>query len=279
MTTQIDPKDLYDRLQNNVVKVIDGSWALDGTDMRALFMRDHIPGAQFLDIEDVSDHSTPLPHMAPSPTQFAHVIGAIGISHDDHVVIYDRQGLFSAARIWWLFTLMGHRQVQVLRGGLPAWKTEGLPLTSEVTTPASITYRPEMQSGKVISMNALRARLHAPHDTILDARSAGRFTGEAPEPRSGLRGGHVPGSRNLPFNELIQNGALKPEDDLRAIFARLGVDQDKTVITTCGSGVTAAIISMALAEVGHTSALLYDGSWSEWGQETLDTPVETGDHA
>ena len=288
MTTQIDPHVLHTlltrrsvkvvdaSLEKQTVRVLDASWALDGTDMHALFLGDHIPGAQFFDIEAISDHSTGLPHMAPSPKHFAAAVGALGIGAGDEVVIYDRQGLFSAARAWWTFKLMGHARVQVLRGGLPAWKAAGYQVTAEVGTAVATTYVPDFQPQNVISIDELRQHIELAHDIILDARSRARFEGTAPEPRAGLRSGHMPGSRNLPFTELISNGALKARPDLEAIFAVYGITPDRTVITTCGSGVTAAIISMALEEIGHTQALLYDGSWSQWGQDGNGAPVVTG---
>ena len=287
MTTQIDVETLYHLLtEQNVrvvdadirpaVKMLDASWALDGTDMHAQFIREHIPGAQFFDIEAVSDRSTDLPHMAPSPKQFAEAVGALGIAASDHVVIYDRQGLFSAARAWWTFKLMGHEFIHVLCGGLPAWKAAGYPVSSEVTTPVVTTYSPQPHPENIIIFDELRRHVDMKRDIILDARSKARFEGSAPEPRAGLRSGHIPGSRSLPFTELIRDGALKPHHELKAIFSGYGVAPNHTVITSCGSGVTAAIISMALEEIGHTQALLYDGSWSEWGQEGRDAPVITG---
>ncbi|ESQ89583.1 hypothetical protein ABAC460_11985 [Asticcacaulis sp. AC460] len=274
MTTQIDAGELSRLIGTKTVKVIDGSWALDGTDMRALFETDHIPGAQFFDIEAVSDHSTDLPHMAPSPEQFAAAVGRLGISADDHVVIYDRQGLFSAARVWWTFVVMGHKKVQILRGGLLGWKAAGLPIEDHVVPASAVTYTPYPLRGKIIDMKTLA---ESSNDyLVLDARSRARFEGTAPEPRAGLRSGHMPGSRSLPFGDLIRDGSLKPEAELKEILADVGVHDEVAVVTSCGSGVTAAIISMALAETGHTSALLYDGSWAEWGQNKLDTPVVTG---
>ncbi|WP_040309569.1 sulfurtransferase [Asticcacaulis biprosthecium] len=274
MTTQIDAFELDALIAADAVKVIDGSWALDGTDMRALYEQEHIPGAQFFDIEAISDHTTGLPHMAPSPEHFGEAVGRMGVSAGDHVVIYDRQGLFSAARVWWTFTVMGHSKVQVLRGGLPAWKAAGFALEGNKPVPAPAIYTPRPTAGSIIDRKAL---MDTPNRyLVLDARSRARFEGTAPEPRAGLRSGHIPGSRSLPFAELIQDGALRPEAELRDILTAVGVHDGATVVTSCGSGVTAAIISMALAETGHTSGLLYDGSWAEWGQHSLDTPVVTG---
>jgi len=276
MTTQIEPSCLSKLIEKNTVKILDGSWALDGTDMQALYKADHIPGACFFDLEAISDHSTPLPHMAPSPAQFADAVGHMGISENDHIVIYDRQGLFSSARVWWTFKLMGHDKVQILRGGLPVWKAAGLPVTSEVTTPVPTTYTPRHAPEKIININDLRNKLKAPETLVLDARPRPRFEGTTSEPRAGLRSGHMPGSRSLPFGELMRDGALRSREELEVIFQTYDINSMKTIVTTCGSGVTAAIISLALHETGHTDTLLYDGSWAEWGQDALDTPVVTG---
>ncbi len=287
MTTQITPHELKDLIDRSAVKVVDGSnapvvprvidasWALDGTNMRSLYESDHIPGAQFFDLEAISDHSTALPHMAPSAEAFAHAVGRLGIRADDAVIVYDRQGLFSAARVWWTFRLMGHENVRVLQGGLPAWKAARYSIETHFMTPQVEIYEAQRNDKMIIDMKALKDNLQVPDWKILDARPAARFTGAAPEPRTGLRSGHMPGAVSLPFGALIKDGALRSKTELDTIFADIGITPNTHVVTTCGSGVTAAIISMALAEVGHTRALLYDGSWSEWGQETLDTPVVT----
>ncbi len=274
MTTQIDARELDALIKRDAVHVVDGSWALDGTDMRALYGQSHIPGAAFFDIDAISDHTTNLPHMAPSPEAFAEAVGALGVPADATVVVYDRQGLFSAARVWWTFRLMGHRDVRILRGGLPAWLAAGYGVTDAQTMVNTVVYTPQFDHKKIIDINELCKTLDA-DSVVLDARPAARFAGTAPEPRAGLRSGHMPGSRSLPFAELIRDGALKPADELRTILEAKGVDDCATVVTTCGSGVTAAIISLALAEIGR-EARLYDGSWAQWGQETLDTPVVTG---
>ncbi len=213
--------------------------------------------------------------MAPSPELFASSVGALGISAEDTVVVYDRQGLFSAARVWWTFRLMGHRDVRVLRGGLPAWREAGFSVTDAVTVASPAVYTSVIHAEKIIDLNGLRQVLGT-HTVVLDARPSARFAGAVPEPRSGLRNGHMPGSRSLPFAELIQDGALKSAEDLRTILDARGADGRAPVVTTCGSGVTAAIISLALAELGRESRL-YDGSWAQWGQEGLDTPVVTGE--
>jgi len=274
MTTQIDAGELNALIKRGAVHVVDGSWALDGTDMRALYGQSHIPGAVFFDIDAISDHTTNLPHMAPSPEAFAEAVGALGVSEDATVVVYDRQGLFSAARVWWIFRLMGHRDVRILRGGLPAWLAAGYGVTDAQTMVNTVVYTTQLDDKKNIEINELRETVDVDL-VVLDARPAARFAGTAPEPRAGLRSGHMPGSRSLPFTELIRDGALKPADELRTILEAKGVDDCATVVTTCGSGVTAAVISLALAEIGR-EARLYDGSWAQWGQETLDTPVVTG---
>jgi thiosulfate/3-mercaptopyruvate sulfurtransferase len=275
MTTQINANELKALLDRNAVRVIDGSWALDGTDMHALYRQAHIPGAVFFDVERVSDRSSSLPHMAPSPEVFAKAVGSLGLSSDDTVVVYDQQGLFSAARVWWTFRLMGHPDVRILRGGLPAWRTAGFAVTDADTIVVPTVYTAVQQDEKVINIEELRGLLNT-DAIVLDARPAARFAGAAPEPRSGLRNGHMPGSRSLPFGELIRDGALKPADELHSILDAKGADGTRPVVTTCGSGVTAAIISLALAELGRESRL-YDGSWAQWGQETLDTPVVQGE--
>ncbi|MDI7774479.1 3-mercaptopyruvate sulfurtransferase [Asticcacaulis sp. EMRT-3] len=278
MTSQMDVLTLKALMDKGAVKVIDGSWALDGTDMRALYEASHLPGAQFFDLEAISDHTTPLPHMAPSPEAFAAAVSAMGIAAEDQVVIYDRQGLFSAARVWWTFRLMGHENVQVLRGGLPAWQAAGLPLDHGTPEVQPTTYRPQFQPQWVIDVETVKSKLNAPGTALLDARPKPRFDGLAAEPRPGLRSGHMPGSCNLPFGLMISDGALKSDDEIRTILKDSGVPDKANIITSCGSGVTAAILSMALFEIGRT-ARLYDGSWAEWGQVGLDTPVVEGHQA
>lgn len=274
MTNQIEPLCLNKLIEKQAVKIIDGSWALDGTDMRSLYEGCHIPGAVFFDIDAISNHDTHLPHMAPKPDAFAAAVGEMGISNTDHVVVYDQQGLFSAARVWWTFKLMGHDKVQVLRGGLPVWKLLHLPVESNVHMPVAASYIPNPSFEKAIDLDSLREAHHGDRNpVVIDARSKARFDGMAPEPRAGLRSGHMPDARNLPFADLIRDGALKPRDELEALFCALGVADGQPVVTTCGSGVTAAIINLALAEIGHEPSRLYDGSWAEWGQDTLDTPV------
>ncbi|MFT3998559.1 MAG: sulfurtransferase [Asticcacaulis sp.] len=273
MTAQISVIELKEALDTGHVRVVDGSWALDGTDMKALYLQDHIPSAQFFDLDAISDPASGLPHMAPAPEVFAKAIGGMGIGENDRVVIYDRQGLFSAARVWWTFKLMGHKAVYVLKGGLPAWRAAGYATEAGQPTAAPVAYsatpRPEM----VVDLTEMKRIITGGSHSVLDARPEARFAGLAAEPRAGLRSGHMPGSHNLPSGELIANGALKPSEDLRRILASFDLKPETNIVTTCGSGVTAAIIALALHETGYTNVRLYDGSWAQWGQDALDTPV------
>ena len=254
------------------LRIIDGSWHLDGRDAAVEHLAARIPGAVRFDLEAVSDHSTDLPHMLPTPEAFAEAVGALGVSEGDRVVIYDTVGLFSAPRVWWTFRLMGAKNVRVLDGGLPQWLAEERAVESgpaAAQTPARFTPTPRLSD--IADLTAIISALTGDAQ-IVDARPAARFSGEAAEPRAGLRSGHMPGALNLPFKSLLtEDGRLRRGDDLSARFAEVGLDLDGPIITSCGSGVTAAILTLALAELGRDSAL-YDGSWAEWGGRT-DTPV------
>jgi thiosulfate/3-mercaptopyruvate sulfurtransferase len=279
-----DPKTLVStdwlagKLDDPDLRVLDGSWYMPATgrDPKAEHAAAHIPGARFFDIDEISDQRSPLPHMAPTPEKFASRMRAIGVGDGHQVVVYDGAGLFSAARVWWLFRLMGKTDVAVLDGGLPKWRAEGRPLDNR---PAPIrdrhmTVNPRPALVRDVTEVAAAAKLDT-HE-ILDARSAPRFRGEAPEPRPGLRSGHIPGSKNLPYTALLNaDGTMKSVQALRSAFQEAGVDLAKPAITTCGSGVTAAVISLALERVGHRDHALYDGSWAEWGMYG-DLTVATG---
>lgn len=255
------------------VKIVDGSWRMPGQGAAIeTYNAQHIPGAVFFDIDAIADQRTHLPHMLPSPSQFAQAMEDLGISDQDRVVVYDEKGLFSAARVWWTFRAMGHETVAVLDGGLPRWRAEGRPVTAEKTIPIQMIYTPRPQPGLVADAAAVREALKGAK-TVIDARSAERFAGKAADPRPGVRAGHMPGARNTPFLSLLDGDALKPVADLSAIFTDAGITPETPVITSCGSGVTAAVLSLALELTGSRSHALYDGSWSEWGEETNDDAI------
>jgi thiosulfate/3-mercaptopyruvate sulfurtransferase len=261
--------------------VLDGSWHLpaEQRDPRAEYRAAHIPGARFFDIDAVSDATSPLPHMLPRPEAFAGHVRRLGVGNGDCVVAYDasKLGLMSAARVWWTFRAFGHDNVAVLDGGLRKWLAEGRPVTAELPPPREpgpFTLRP--MPGLVRGLAEMRALVTSGNGQIADARGAGRFAGREPEPRPGLRSGHMPGARSVPFTTLLAaDGTLQSPAELRCAFEAAGIDIAKPVVTSCGSGVTAAVLSLALAVLGRSDTGLYDGSWSEWGQAGLGTPVET----
>jgi thiosulfate/3-mercaptopyruvate sulfurtransferase len=266
---------LAERLRDPAVSVVDGSYFLptQKRDAHAEYRAGHIPGAVFFDIEAVSDHSTDLPHMLPGTTQFSEVVGQLGIGDGDTVVVYDSTGLFSAPRVWWTFRIFGAKSVYILDGGLPKWKAEGRPTETGDTKCTAKTFTAEMNVGAVAMLDDVRLAQAGDDTQIVDARSAERFAGKAPEPRPGLRSGHIPRSFNVPYDRLLENGRLVSRDRITAAFTSAGVDLDKPIITTCGSGVTAAILTFALDSIGKEPQRLYDGSWAEWGSRP-DLPVE-----
>ncbi len=280
-----DPKTLVStawlaqHLKDPDLRILDASWYLPdmGRDGRAEYDANHIPGARYFDIDDVSDARSDLPHMAPPVEKFMSRLRAMGVGDGHQVVVYDGAGLFSAARVWWLFRLMGQDDIAVLDGGLPKWMAEGRETEDlpPIVRDRHMTVRRQAHLVRDVTQVSAASKLRD-HE-ILDARSPARFRGEAPEPREGLRSGHIPGSRNVYYRDLMNaDGTMKDPDGLRAVFDAAGVDLAKPAITTCGSGVTAAIISLALERLGKRDHSLYDGSWSEWGQfPTL--PVATGD--
>lgn len=260
------------------LRILDASWHMPATgrDARAEYAAGHIPGARFFDIDEISDQRSALPHMAPPPEKFVSRMRAMGVGDGHQVVVYDTSGIFSAPRVWWTFRLMGKVDVAVLDGGLPKWLAEGRPVEDlpPVVRDRHITVQRQAHLIKDVSQVAAASKLG--DWQIVDARGAPRFKGEVEEPRPGLRSGHIPGSRNAPFTTLMNpDGTMKDLDGLRATFAGAGVDLDRPVITTCGSGVTAAVLSLALERLGHRQHALYDGSWSEWGMYP-DLKVEKG---
>jgi len=268
---------LAEHLRDRNFAVVDGSYALPTLqrDVQAEYRAGHIPGAVFFDIEAISDHSTELPHMLPGATQFGEAVGALGIGDGDTVVVYDSAGLYSAARVWWTFRIFGARNVLILDGGLPKWIAEGRPLEKGDVKRTPKKFTAEMNVGPVAMLADVRMALTSEGAQVVDARSAERFNGKAPEPRPGLRSGHMPGSFNVPYSRLVENGRLLPRERIQSAFAEAGVDLDKPIITTCGSGLTAAILTLALESIGREPKGLYDGSWAEWGSRP-DLAVERG---
>ena len=259
------------------VVVLDSSFYLGpmNRDADAEYRAGHIPGALRLDISKVSDRSSPLPHMLPTPEAFADTVGLMGISERDSIVCYDGLGLFASPRLWWMFRLFGAKNVFVLGGGMPRWVAEGLPVEQDVMTREPTRFVARKPADIVADVDRVQRVLAEGTAQVVDARPADRFTGQTPEPRPGMRSGHIPGSLNVPHGTLLKDGGLLPHDQLREKFAAAGVDLEQPIITSCGSGVSAAVVWLALDAIGIAPAGLYDGSWSEWGSRD-DLPVATG---
>lgn len=284
ITAPDDPKTLVStdwlaaHLRDPDLRIFDASWYLPdmGRNAIAEYEQRHIPGARYFDIDEISDHRSELPHMAPPVEKFMSRMRTLGVGDGHQVVVYDGLGLFSAARVWWLFRLMGKTDVAVLDGGLPKWLADGHPVTDTppIIRDRHMTVTRQNQLSRDVTEVARAAKLG--DHSIIDARAPERFKGEAPEPREGMRTGHIPGSRNVYYKDLLNDdGTMKPPSALRTVFHDAGVDLQKPAITTCGSGVTAAILSLALERIGKTDHALYDGSWSEWGMYA-DLPIATG---
>ena len=263
-------------LGRRTVRVVDGSWHMPHLerDARAEFEAAHVPGAVFFDIDAIADTSSPLPHMLPTARTFAARVGALGIGARDLVVAYDTRGVVSAARVWWTFRAFGHDRVAVLDGGLPKWRAEGRPVESGARAPKPRRFTARLRRGLVRDLAQMRANLRSRREQVLDARSAGRFAGTEPEPRAGLRGGHIPGSLNLPYERLHRSdGTLLGPEALARLFEAAGLDLARPVVTSCGSGVTASVLALGLHLLGQEKVAVYDGSWTEWGGRK-DTPAE-----
>lgn len=278
MTTPlVDAAWLLAHLADPGLVVIDATLFLpnEGRDAAAEFRAGHVPGARFFDINAFADPDTDLPHMVPAAGRFARLAGALGIGPDSFVVCYDQRGLFSAARAWWLLRLFGHERAAVLDGGLPAWRAAGGAVaTGEPPGAAPAVFRVDLRTARMRGIGDMLDNLDSGADLVLDARSAGRFDASVPEPRAGMRGGHIPGARNLPFTELLTPGqTLLPPELLRRRLLVAGVDGSRPVVTSCGSGVTACVLTLAMAVAGLPEGAVYDGSWTEWGGRP-DTPVE-----
>jgi thiosulfate/3-mercaptopyruvate sulfurtransferase len=257
--------------------VIDASWHLPNTGRigAAEFRLAHIPGSVFFDIDTIADHEQGLPHMLPKPETLAKEMTALGLGDGMRFVVYDATGLYAAARVWWTLRAYDVEAVRILEGGLPRWTKEGRPLETGDTRPKPRAFTPRSADGFVASLEEVRAALATGSAQVVDARPAERFRGEVHEPRPGVRSGRIPGSLNLPFSEIVEHGCVKPAQTLKTAFVSHGIDLEKPIITTCGSGVTAAILALAVEEAGGKVAGLYDGSWAEWGSRA-DCPVATG---
>lgn len=258
-------------------RIVDAAWYLPAQNRNgaAEYAAGHIPGAVFFDQDVIADHSTGLPHSVPSPEFFAAEVGKLGIRETDTIVVYDGPGIFTAPRVWWLFRIMGAERVFVMDGGIDGWKREGRPLERDLPEPAPAIFKPDFDPSKITSFADMTAIVASGSRQIADARGAGRFTAEEPEPRAGMRGGHMPGAKSLPSGVFSVNGKFKSLPELKETIEAAGIDLSKPVVTSCGSGVTAAIITLALHSLGHTDNTLYDGSWSEWGSRA-DTAIVTG---
>ena len=267
---------LAERLDEPDVRIVDGSWHMPATERVGAeeYDRAHVPGAVFFDIDAVADPDTDLPHMLASPEAFAREAGRLGVRHDHTIVVYDASGLFSAPRVWWNFRTMGATKCVVLEGGLDGWIADRLPIEAGRAPIYPDLFAARFDADRVVGFNEMRAIVADGTAQVVDARPAARFAGQAPEPRPGIRSGHMPGALNVPFDTVQREGRLLPSAELRAVFERAGVALDRPVVTSCGSGVTAAILSLALETIGHPDHRLYDGSWSEWGARA-DVPVAT----
>ncbi|MCS3741804.1 MULTISPECIES: 3-mercaptopyruvate sulfurtransferase [unclassified Rhizobium] len=259
------------------LRILDASFYLPAQkrDADAEYAAGHIPGAVRFDQDKIADHSVPLPHTIPSPELFAGDVGKLGIGENDRIVVYDGIGMFASPRVWWLFRVMGAQNVYVLDGGLDGWKSEGRPLETNATQYEPKIFKPAYDASRVVTLDTMRDIVANGALQIADARSAGRFAAIEPEPRAGMRSGHMPGARNLPSGVFASQGRFKSLPELKRTIEDAGIDLSKPVVTSCGSGITAAIITLALESLGHSDNKLYDGSWSEWGGRD-DTPVVTG---
>lgn len=268
---------LADHLNDPHIVILDASWHLPTVDRNALgeYREGHIPGAHFFDIDAVSDQTSNLPHMLPREDDFSAYVSALGIDNQSQVIVYDSYGLFSAARAWWMFRAFGHDKVSVLNGGLVKWQREDRPVTGHIPSPDHKSFKAVLRPELVQSIDDVKASVRTGDRNILDARSVARFHGNAPEPREGIRSGHIPGSKCLPFDQLLhpQEKTLLSASDIRDLVRQTGMDDDRAVTCTCGTGVTACALALGLHLIGKDDVAVYDGSWTEWGGRD-DTTIE-----
>ena len=266
---------LNDKLEAPDIRIVDATWFMpaEGRDARAEYRAAHIPRAVFFDIDEIADSDSPLPHMLPSPTKFASRVKKLGLGDGLRIIAYDNNNFAASARVWWMFRAMGHEDVAVLDGGFGKWRAEGRPVDDLEPRPSERHFTPRANSFLLRDLDQMRANLTSRREQVVDTRSAARFSGAVAEPRPGLKAGHIPGAANVPVSDLVAaDGTLKDSQALTALFAAAGVDLDRPITTSCGSGVSAAVASLALARLGRSDVALYDGSWTEWGSQP-DTPV------
>jgi thiosulfate/3-mercaptopyruvate sulfurtransferase len=271
---------LHAHLRAPDVRIVDATYYMpdEGADARAEFEQQHIPGAVFFDIDEIADSASELPHMMPAPEKFSAKVRRLGLGDGSRIVVYDQRGLFSAPRVWWMFRTMGHTDVAVLDGGLPKWLAEDKPVEDgKGRAGEERHFTARFDNTLLRDRDQVSREVTRQKEQIVDVRASDRFAGDAAEPRAGVRAGHIPGSLNLPFTDLLNpDRTLKSPEELRRLLSEAGVDPERPVVTSCGSGVTAAVLNLALHVAGYRDTALYDGSWADWGREELNMPVETG---